>query len=74
VTPELLEPSPKSHENVALTTVVDEALKKTVSLTPGVDGENVKLTAPPGRVPDTVMVLELVAVCPTPLLTLSVTV
>ena len=50
-----------------------DALKKTVSLMPGSDGENVKFTPAAGNVPETVMFLDVVAVCPTPLLTRRVT-
>ena len=39
-------PSPKSQENVGLTTVDDDALRNTVSLMPGEVGEKVKLAWP----------------------------
>ena len=62
VTPDPFVPSPKSHENVGLTTVDDDAFRNTVSLIPGEVGENVKLTEAAGSVDDTVIVRDVVAV------------
>jgi hypothetical protein len=74
VTPEPLVPSPKSHENVPLDSVDDDALKNTSSSTRGSVGENMKFADPAGRLADTVIGLEVVAASPVSVVTLRVTV
>jgi len=72
VTPEPLVPSPKSHENVPLDSVDDDALKNTSSSTRGSVGENMKFADPAGRLADTVIGLDVVADSPVSVVTLSV--
>ena len=74
VTPEPLDPSPKSQEKAPLVTVDDEALKNTVSPALGVVGENVKLATTCVDVAETTTGLDVVADCPAPLVTVRVTV
>jgi hypothetical protein len=74
VMPAPVVPSPKFHAKVPVLGVDVEAFKKTSWLTPGVVGENVKIAVTPADVAVTGIVLEVVADCPTLLVTVSVAV